>query len=760
MTNNLLYIHLTFGTIVSFLSIYLLTRKWSISILGAYILFWGNLIYTATILSFFSALGNPLLYFSVSIILFFLTFVLFWNFKAFLLKQDFSVSDNHFLNFRNWSAGFFSSTFIFFAIIVFILAFNYYPSDGDFSGYKITRVFHFLASGRFVPSSEIQGSDFFRTFNYPFNSALLHLFFLIYLAPHNSYGLVSFFSWIILALCMYNISRSLMISKLSSLVSSVIISISGVILFQATIEGDDLISSLPFSIGVYFFIIYLLSENTLYIFLSSLGIGIGMGAKGFPVFYFPFFILLTIYFFASERKSLQKLFTWKLVLGCLLISLSVFLQHPISKYFYSPEMKSLEIQSRVPLSAWFNLPIRWDTALFSTSVNFSNFLFSPIVEYFPNVGSPLWYAFDMNVNNFFHSNFWIEVPQSEFLVSKPVLNNSEFYSNKEYFGTTGIIILISLFYMFKKGMFRINPIPLFGFAFVCWFLTFSITHKYVASGRYWILAVALCAPLIGNLLDQIKKTFLPINIFVSVCLVSTILFAWANLTLDYHRNLIKIIFGYKDNGIDFPSSFKAVLSKSNKVNNLNTYWNFRNYDVLYNMATPRSSYADFSKYEAIPNFLNFAIVSRNNLKNENYPHKLLIPVEAPTKFDRNFVYFGRCLSGSLMVREETGGEYLDYKKGYLIFQPILISKDKNKNEFYELRPLFLEGASIPTFEIRITTLSGKQRLFNFPFSKLSESHGFKINPKADRILIELKKGNIITQKEYPISEIYDGGITN
>ncbi len=758
MTSNLLILHLTVGILFSVLGVYQLTKRWVIALLGAYVLFWGNLIYTATILSFFLQLGNPILYLVTSTSIFILTYVFLIKSKTKLIQKEIDYPKDSFLSFKNFSSAFFSSVFIFFGCIIFFYAINNYPSDGDFAGYKLTRVYHFIASGAMVPSTLIQGSDFFRTFNLPFNTALLHLLFIIYNAPDNSFGLLSFVSWILLILSIYSISRSLHISKLPALASSVMISISGVLLFQATIEGDDLVSSLPFVIGVYFFVLYSLHLNLFFLLIAGLGVGIGLGAKAFPMFYFPFIGILVIYYIRKEKYNFFKIFPWQYLAVTTFIALSVFVQHPIGKYFYSPEIKELAAKTQIPLNFYFNIPVNLHTGFFALVVNNSNLLFSPVTEYFPNVGSGYWLSLVKNVDSFFMENFWFEVARSEMLVPKPVLNNSEFYSNKEYFGTTGLLIFISLFYMYRGKKFKIHPIGIFGLAFIFWDISFSFTYKYVASGRYWILPITLCAPFIANALEQMKKSFIPIKIIIMVCLFSNILFAWANVTLDYHRSLISVFFNNEYKGLQFPYLFQDALSKNKNVNNLNTYWNFPNYDVLSKMPTPRHFVSEFSNPKALNNFLNFAIISKNNLKNEIYPNKLMIAVEVPEKFEGNFINIGNCIAGPVLVREEILGDYKDFKKRYLFFIPHSDSVNPDGTELYSFRTAFLEGKKIPDFEIRINYIYSDGLMSNFPFKKLAETYDLKLDNRAKKIIIELKKNNLITKKEYPIKGEPDGGI--
>jgi hypothetical protein len=255
---------------------------------AAYLLIWCNLVYTGLLLSVISRLNVVGFYFSVSVglaagleILLQVRRVLPQTGAA----AEAALQDRRFDRAIRYAL---RSVLALVALATALICVHYAPNNWDTCTYRLSRVFFYLARGNLLHAGN-PGDP--RLSFYPFNGALTYLFLAVYCASAKWFNLISAMTWVLAGVATYCTARRLGASKTGSLVATWVCLLSPSVLAQAASGNDEVLTATPVLIGVSFAIDWARTGRKCDAILAAIGLGLGLGTKFHPIFYWVFLLL-------------------------------------------------------------------------------------------------------------------------------------------------------------------------------------------------------------------------------------------------------------------------------------------------------------------------------------------------------------------------------------------------------------------------------------------------------------------------------------
>lgn len=254
---------------------------------AACLFIWCNLVYTGLLLSVVSMLNVVGLYFSVSVgmaagleILLRVRGIVPHSGSA----AEVATSERRFDRAIRYALG---SILALAGLASAILCAHYVPNNWDTCTYRLSRVFFYLARGNLLHTGNPWDP---RLSFYPFNGALAYVFPAIYCASAKWFNLISLIAWVMAGVATYGVAR-LGASKTGSLAATLVCLLSPGVLVQAASGNDEVLAATPILIGIGFAIDWARTGRKRDAILSGIGLGLGLGARFHPMFYWVFLLL-------------------------------------------------------------------------------------------------------------------------------------------------------------------------------------------------------------------------------------------------------------------------------------------------------------------------------------------------------------------------------------------------------------------------------------------------------------------------------------
>lgn len=368
---------------------------------------------------------------------------------------------------------------------------------------KIPNAFFYLQNGNLWPAFE--HADEGRLFGTPFNGTILWSYFIRFHQPTRIITAFNFFFWLSIILATYRLCRLLNASRWGAFSGAVLFGLSQCLLFQASSDNDDLLSSVTGTIGVVFLFYWLKHRRRQDLLLAGLGLGVCAGAKLFPALYAPAGVWCGAYYVWRYIKNRQLSAILPLVrsmaaLGLLISALTV-------SYFYVriAHSKSGALTSQM-LSMSENKPFRSSVAAHNVLVYNLQLFASPLTDaFFPRSGSPR-ESFVEKINTFAIEKLIPEVGHVFAYMPGVKIVHPDLYDNTVWYGIIAWLIAAAfVLILFDRKRWFTAPFWLMVF-FISWDFYFCFRTKYIEElGRYWILPISLTIPLVALLIDNLNQ---------------------------------------------------------------------------------------------------------------------------------------------------------------------------------------------------------------------------------------------------------------
>ena len=280
---------------------------WPQAVLATGLMFWAVLIITAHILSMMTALGNTWLYVATSLIV------------ALCVAAGMRmISPEPTPRPTEWPDRFdprlaFHLSWLLVAGAAFVLlgnlvlAYGMLPANPDSIVYRFPRAYWYLAQGSLKHIGE--GGDP-RPIFYPFNATLAYLPLVHFRVDPRWFSLLSLLSWVAIGGTTYLFARDFGGNRLSAGATAWIVCLTPNVLLQALSGNDEIIAAAPMLAGLYFAHRWFLNRLPSDAVLASVGVGISIGTKLHPTFYWPFLVLIAIVLAFHWRAVRDEVHRW------------------------------------------------------------------------------------------------------------------------------------------------------------------------------------------------------------------------------------------------------------------------------------------------------------------------------------------------------------------------------------------------------------------------------------------------------------------
>lgn len=456
------------------------------------VLVWANVVLTSLALSIFNQLGNNSLFILVSLPVHGLLLCAISQYTG-TTEEPWSE-----LIKSLWESKL-GKTLILWAsivcLILFAMAIRTTLQIPDSVAIKLPNAFFYLQKGNLLPAPEFSGDG--RMFGVPFNGALLWSYLFRFHQPLQLILLWNLLCWTLIFLGGFKLSRSLGISPMGSLTATSLFCFSQQLLFQASTDNDDLLSSVTGTWAAIYIIRWIRSPNQNWALLAGLALGISTGAKLFPALYWPGLLALALFLlwrFYQKSENRGKL----MLQGTVIVLLAALLVFP---YFYAG-MQTRPDATAIPqvLSQSDNKPFRWEILYRNVVVYNSQLLISPIIDIFSPRATETRKHLVQKLNTLWNEklipeveNYWAYVPGTKIF-------HEALYENTAWFGLFSLLALAGMILMFLRK--RSSTWIWLALLFLSWDITFCGRTKYIEElGRYWLLPLSLTIPFVGLLWD-------------------------------------------------------------------------------------------------------------------------------------------------------------------------------------------------------------------------------------------------------------------
>ncbi len=262
---------------------------WITKLNAAILAGWTNLVLTAIVLSFGSALGQPVLFAAVSTVIAVGSALLLAG--AGLMPATPGKPLVSFLEGRPRLARLLLAFFVVTGAGVLlgnlIIALAYLPNNPDTVTYRLSRIYWYRDAGSLAHFGT--GIDA-RSIFYPFNGALLQYPIALYRWTNRLFSLVPFVAWTIIGLTVFRIARDLGACRTVAVGTAWLAALTPGVVVQATSTNDEILAAFPLLIAVQFAIRFHRGGAVADLCLALIAAALSIGTKLHAVFYWPFIV--------------------------------------------------------------------------------------------------------------------------------------------------------------------------------------------------------------------------------------------------------------------------------------------------------------------------------------------------------------------------------------------------------------------------------------------------------------------------------------
>ncbi|MFL5324132.1 MAG: hypothetical protein ACJ8A4_07750 [Microvirga sp.] len=259
---------------------------WITKLNAAILAGWTNLVLTAVVLSFGSALGQPVLFAAVSTVIAVGSALLLAG--AGLMPATPGKPLVSFLEDRPRLARLLLAFFVITGAGVLlgnlIIALAYLPNNPDTVTYRLSRIYWYRDAGSLAHFGT--GIDA-RSIFYPFNGALLQYPIALYRWTNRLFSLVPFVAWTIIGLTVFRIARDLGACRTVAAGTAWLAALTPGVVVQATSTNDEILAAFPLLIAVQFAIRFHRGGAVADLCLALIAAALSIGTKLHAVFYWP-----------------------------------------------------------------------------------------------------------------------------------------------------------------------------------------------------------------------------------------------------------------------------------------------------------------------------------------------------------------------------------------------------------------------------------------------------------------------------------------
>ncbi|MFZ4767112.1 MAG: hypothetical protein ACOYMN_19335, partial [Roseimicrobium sp.] len=321
-------------------------------VLGAWLLVWLSLVLSGGVCAIFSRLGDGVWYFGLNA----LTALGLQGVFLLLAKVGGVAglgpeSAGGWAARSRWDRGVVLGCLGAFAVgLVLVTAIGWWhgPTLDDCLACKLPRTGFFALHGNILPP---EGWSNTRIFGAPPYCSMLQLPFWIAGADVASYNLLGSVTWLLMAAAVALSARACGAAPPGSALAAFCFSFSALILQKGSSENDDLLSSLPTVLSVYFFLTACAEKSLGRFLVGGVAFGLALGGKLLALYFAAPFVVIWLWYFAKESPDAR----WQLGRGALafgsaaLLAAAVFFAQNWFMYgFPLPRSTLIEMNRNTP----------------------------------------------------------------------------------------------------------------------------------------------------------------------------------------------------------------------------------------------------------------------------------------------------------------------------------------------------------------------------------------------------------------------------
>jgi hypothetical protein len=481
-----------------------------------------------------------------------------------------------------------------------------------------------------------------------------------------------FLNWILAAVAINQICRSLGASRASSIIVTSLALMAPVLIAQGSSEGDDLLATAPFLLALMFFVATLQTLNPIFAIFAGVGFGISLAMKFLPVFYLPALALIGFALLISPagRRWLVDRIEILIWLGAgLVFSL---LPYAVANWaaFGDPLYVSPAISSAR------NSPFSFECGARAAVGHWMQLIFSDQVRLVAGLSHLNIAGLDIAGYNHILTDMipFHPIPRCTAYGNAFELTNPYADENTLWFGLLGPTLLVS-----SVAAIVCPGVPLLvralAFVFIGWELAFDFATKYYGeNGRYFAMAVLAACPIVAVLLDKIRERWGRRVIAPVLIVFGMVTLFNANIVLRHnlHRSLPQALHASRYSGMLSPAAAE-IIRRAKAAVNVQVLYGINTYDY-YVLLDPVTLY---NKLAVLNGAINIVAVrpfgiADNPFDDPRIPVRMPHPVMGAFKFVGGG--FGQNMSFANNMELEGASKPSSH---YLIFEMQQLKKDKS-----------------------------------------------------------------------------------
>ena len=659
--------------------------------LSTYLFGWANLILCALLLSPTNSLSSPHHYFLYSILIALLAQIaakkLLYeadalgkaaNRKPDTVHDGFHLIKAFMLEYRR-NPLFIS--FILIAAIMLMVAATNYPTTDDSTRIKLPRAFFYVQQGNLLPSELVSAMS--TMFIFPFNGILAQIIVVAYKQSAHWLLLFGYLQWWVLAVTAYALSREVGATQNGSLIGVWFLVLCQQLIFAGTSDNDDILSTTPFLVGLFFLLCWLKEPKSRYAALSGLGLGIGLGVKYLQIFLLPGLILVFSYYLLikwgqQERMSFIRA-RWKgtllaIFMALLMVSPELFVNYQVTG---NPLVKPKSV-------AAYHLNTSFPCGIRHIGLNLAELALEPIGQIIGHLPKKVGEEIVHYITQVTQSNNQSGDCLGESFSLGNSLNIDRPSEHTVWYGVAGYLTIFCAIVLLATKSYRFSIAYWLAIIFMTSLVVFPMwTNYWRGIGRYSMSTFMLGAPIIAVCHDYyIRHARRLWRNLLSILSVVTIIFAINGLFFNTYRSVVggaKTLLGKDYTSRNYTGDLNKVLGAVDKVN---IYFNdlFPIYGIMQ-----RHPKIDFSFLkEFVSGRTNIIFLPEQYSRTTNWHDEVyFMPILAPLRRDEGFAFLQKAYSKSVyannlpvsMVNELSDDRYLLLGVGYSKDVPV-VSKAK------------------------------------------------------------------------------------
>lgn len=521
--------------------------------------FWANIVLTGLLLSLLHRLGNPVLFFRLSLVLAALQFFLSYRFGngdsvGAVPRARPAASETNWL-----PVILFFLSIIPIALANGVVALSYAPNNYDSLTYHLPRVMFYLGQG----SLQHFETENLRQIFFPFNLSLLHLALLQHgIGLQKLLPLLNVGFWIGAGLAIYRICRQAGHSMGASLGAAWVALISTQILAQATSTTNDLPTATAILAAVIFFRNWLQTRRSVDALMVAIALGLAFGSKLTAVFFIPPAVLLGGLLAYRHRQSITRVALQNLLkLWAMPAVAFVVLVAPFAIYNLAASGHWMTDQFDFTLNKPFSFAVFLQTAKAYTL----QFFLEPLHRF----------TFDLSVTealNRFAATYLFPDWEKAYAFSPFYFFPPDLNEDHVWFGFSGGFVLVAAVACAIRGWRRITVVTGLAILGIGWLLFYFALNKWsLYIQRYFVLAFLVMVPTVAYVFDNVavwraERSWS--RVVVIAVLATSYWFALSYLAKNTNRPLLPLLRHSvpKPPELPVPGDIPAALAGQERVN--------------------------------------------------------------------------------------------------------------------------------------------------------------------------------------------------